>query len=781
MGRSNIDVKSNIYIRAAGTYSQGKDSPEKDERFASQVLDADCLRMLVDRAEENEVDLNITDAQWQLLVVRPCEYCTTGEMTHGLVWRDGVMTVECRCTAENCAHADMCGKTAIPTDEKPAEDDLFQELAQLGMDIQNIFADPEGDGGSDNADNADIGETADPETREAVAEIMKDSAEYLEISDADAASRVISAPLSDKIIVNGTAGAGKTFTAVERVTHIFKDPRFSEEYPRILMLCCTDNTANEVKTRIEQKIAAGELPESASRIALGTFDVLVMKYLADKGVSVASMRGMTPEKRAALFKEKIIPKDFALFDYAIIDELHEATDERAQVLLSILESLKCGFLLLEDKCQAIFDYTDNNAEIMDCAALYSALRKAFPNNVKRYTLLGNKRQSETLDKMTELLRSQLLDDTPAQISAVCKKQLNDLPQALIDDDFKIIDLKGTTAILCRKNGDAEYISWLLNKNKVRHTLIRENTAGASIGRYLADVLWDWRQPSIERAAFIKRFTMRCDPDEAKANEFYSALVVYAEGLSGGENDILDCVKLAEKLCCGGELPAVILNAREEMLTISTISRARGKEFDKVYLLGYDFSPDGESHSRDEKMFYLAETRPKNELEILRHPAKWTFKRSENNRWIRTVREAYKEHSKCVGFGTGDSEDIDYYSFVEGDLGSAIQRQAYIAQFVKCGDEVYLRIDGDVYDIIHGETVIGKMSRSYSENLLGEFGGRKYVETLPERISELFVTNVITFVSLLDPNDTSGSKIPDQFKKKRFWLGVEISGFGTISE
>lgn len=774
MGRSNIDVKSNVYIRAAGTYSRSKDAPEKDAMFASQILDADCLRMLVDRAEQNEVDLKITEAQWQLLVLRPCEYCTTGEMTHGLVCRDGQMTVECRCTVEDCQHADMCGRTEIPADESPAEDDLFEELARLGMDIKNIFADPEG---GDSSDAADTENPIDSETAAAMAEIMKDRAEYFEISDFDAVSRVIKAPLSDKILLNGTAGAGKTFTAVERLAHIINTS--PDKHPRILMLCCTDNTANEIKSRIEQKIAVGELPESAARTVLGTIDVLVMKYLADKGESVAAMRAMPFGKRAALFKERMSPEDFAKFDYCIIDEIHEAADERAEILLSILKALRCGFLLLEDKCQAIFDYDGNNGRIMDCAALYSALRKALPSETKKFTLLGNKRQSEALDKMTELLRSQLLDDTPAQISAVCKKQLNELPQALIDDDFRITDIKGATAVLCRKNGDAEYISWLLNKNKIRHTLIRENTAGASIGRYLADVLWDWREQTIDRAAFIKRFIMRCSPDENKADEFFSALCAYAESSSDEERGVLNCEKLAEKLCCGGELPAVILNARDEMLTISTISRARGKEFDKVYLLGYDFSPKGENSSRDEKMFYLAETRPKSELEILRHPAKWTFKRSENNRWIRTVREAYKEQSKCVGFGTGDSEDIDYYSFVEGSAGEAIQRQAYIAQNVKCGDEVYLRVCGDVYEIIHGETAIGKMSKSYSENLLGEFGGRKYVETLPERISELFVTNIITFVSLLDPNDESESKIPDRFKKKRFWLGVEISGFGTI--
>lgn len=767
MSRSNIDVKSNIYIRSSGTFSQSKDSPEKDEKFAAQIMDADCLRKLQERAEKNSVDLKITEAQWQLLVIKPCDYCSTDEMTHGLVRKDGQIVLECRCSVEDCPHADMCGRVAHSGEETAENDDPFKELAQLGMDIKDIFADPEG---SDNADADDEELTADAQT---IAELMKDKDEYFELSAADVTERVVGAPLSDIIFLNGTAGAGKTHTAVERLAYVLKQ---ADKQPKILMLCCTDNTANEIKSRIEQKVAASELPESAALVALGTLDVLVMKYLADKGVSVAALRGLSFKERASLFKEKFSADDFAEFDYCIIDELHEAVDERAEIVLSILKALKCGCLLLEDKCQAIFDYGSDNGESMDAAALYKALRELFPNGAKKFTLLGNKRQSETLDKMTELLRSQLLDDVPAQISAVCRKQLAELPQTLVDDDFKIISVKGTTAVLCRKNGDAEYISWLLNKNKIRHTFIRENTVGASLGRYLADVLWDWQDKTIDRASFEKRFIMRCDADENKAGEFFTALL----GYSGSASDILDCEALAEKICCGGELPAVILNARDEMLTISTINRAKGKEFDKVYLLGYDFSPKGNNRSREEKMFYLAETRPKSDLEILRHSAKWTFRKNEKNRWIRTVREAYKEQSKCVGFGTGDSEDIDYCSFVEGTMGDAVQRQAYISQNVKCGDEVFLRVCGEVYEIVHGDTVIGKMSKSYSENLMGEFGGRKYVEKLPEQISELFVTNIITFVSLAQPNDNSLAKVPEQIRKKRFWLGVEISGFGTIN-
>lgn len=767
MSRSNIDFTSNIYIRNPATYSQNKDIPEKDDDFVVQIMDADALRTLTDRAADKDIDIKISEAQWQLLVIKPCEHCATGEMTHGLVRKDGQVVLECRCSVENCPHSDKCGKSDVTYDEN-GEDDIFAELSRLGMDIGNIFANPEGEQAS--SDIEDVPFTPDLKI---AAELMKDKNEYFEITADDAVTRVIGAPLSDVIILNGAAGAGKTYTAVERLEFVLG----KSESRNILMLCCTDNTATEIKTRIEQKIQSGELSDNASKTALGTLDVLIMKYLADKGVPVAKLREMSFKQRAVMFKEKFDKSDFAEFDYCIIDEIHELEDEHAQIVLDILRSLSCGCLLLEDKYQAIFDLDENGGEVMSVAEFYRSLRELFPNGAKKYNLLGNKRQSENLDKMTEFLRSQVLDDKGANISDICKKQLAQLPQTLVDTDFEVIALKGETAILCMKNGDAEYISWLLNKNKVRHTLVRENVVGTSLGRYLADILWDWNEDTISRDMFIKRFVMRCGGDERKAEAFFSAIINYSDKQQ--RTDVLECTTLAEKICCGGELPAIVMNAREEMLTISTIKRAKGREFDKVYLLGYDFSGAQPKDGQEDRLFYLAETRPKSELEVLRHSAKLTFRKNANNRWIRTIRDAYKERSKCVGFGTGDSEDLDYYSFVEGNMGDAVQRQAYISQNVKCGDEVYLRVCGGVYEIIHNGFVIGKMSQSYSDNLLGEFGGRRFVETLPEKISELFVTNIITFVSLGESENNALDKVPPQFRKKRFWLGVEISGFGTI--
>ena len=748
MYKSNINVKSNIYIRSA-------EAVEQDAEFVARITDKSALEKLRDYTDKNMKELKLSEVQLQILDGKPCEHNSSGEITHGAVLENGVLVYQCRCEAKDCPNADKCGRVTLTRDLDDFGDGEDNSLANLGVDGNtDVFANPEGDEPPED----DYSE----EDAQAVASLLADSGEYEEITAEDARARIIEADISARIIVNGAPGAGKTYTAAERLAYICKSAG-ADNFPNVLVLCRTDSAAEEINSRIDGDIAVPV-----------TFDAFATGYLADKGISTAELCELTYDGRISLFNEKIDPVDFAGLEYCIIDELHELVNERAEMALNILKSLKCGFLLLEDKYQAVFDYSSDSGFTMDFAAFYGTLKETLPDDTKKFTLVGNKRQSENLERMTELLRSELLDDNREHIADVFKKQLSELPQTMLDEGFKVVpeNGEGTAAILCRRNGDAEYISWLLHKNGVTHTLIRENAAGASLGRYLADILWDHREKTINRESFVKRFLARCDRDEGQANVFFDALCGYL-----GVSDNIDSEQLAEKLCRGGELPSQILNARSNMLTVSTIRKAKGREFDKVYLLGYDFTSD--SSSNDEKLFYLAETRPKSELEILRRKSKWAFKRNKNNRWIRTVREAYKAQSVCVGFGTGDSEDLDYYSFVEGETADAVRRQAYISRNVKCGDEITLRLCGDVYEILHNDTVVGKMSRSYSENLLDDFNGKQYITELPEKISELFVTNVITFVSYKDLSGDESVNIPAQFRKKRFWLGVEISGFGVI--
>ena len=103
----------------------------------------------------------------------------------------------------------------------------------------------------------------------------------------------------------------------------------------------------------------------------------------------------------------------------------------------------------------------------------------------------------------------------------------------------------------------------------------------------------------------------------------------------------------------------------------------------------------------------------------------------------------------------------------------MNRQEYIASKVHSGDMVKLRLNNGNYDICHENIVIGRMSASYIGELTSRFNDdRCYIYQLPTVISDLYVENVFTYVSSIEFEN-----IPLQFRSNRFWLAVEITGFG----
>ena len=752
MYKSNINQKSNIYIRNPQTYSETEDVPEKDMAFIARIIDGEAVELLQKHAAYNMTELTLTELQKKLLKQKKCGEFATGEMTHGIAIANGKIEYQCRCENDKCPKFGECKPVKVERnldyygEEEPNE----KSLSYLGIDDNtDIFRDPD-------SVSADNGEVFSAEELAAIENLRSDDGEFEELSAENAKSKIIEADTNAKILVNAAPGAGKTYTAAERILFAAK------KGAKVLAVCRTNSAYEEIKVRLISE------KTDLSGVTLATFDILATKYLFDSGMTAEEIHPIPYEKRIELFNERFDEKRFEKFDMCVFDELHYLTNERAVTVIKILKAVKSGCLLLTDKECAALSFGSQNGCSTNSVDLYQQICELLPKDVKKYTLIGNKRQSENLEKMTDILRRSLLgkSENKNTVSEICRKQLSELPKTAALEDLRIDEKTGAAAILCRRSGDAEYVSWLLHKNKIPHTLVRENEHGLSLGRYLADILWDFHGEKISRDMFTKRYVSRCEDNSEHAAAYFDALCEYT-----GEKDTLDCGKLADKLLLGGEIPAEILNARNDMLTVSTIGQAQGCEFDKVYLLGGDFTPN------EGKSLYFAETLPKSELELLNGGSgRQSFKRNKNDRWIRTIRETYKAQSECVGFATGNADDLDPFSFVEGGISEAVRRQAYISMNVKCGDEVTLRLNGDVYEIIHQNNVIGKMSPSYSENLLDEFGGRKYLETLPERISQLFVTNVVTFVSYQDRED-----VPFEFRKKRFWLGVEISGFGTVEK
>ena len=156
----------------------------------------------------------------------------------------------------------------------------------------------------------------------------------------------------------------------------------------------------------------------------------------------------------------------------------------------------------------------------------------------------------------------------------------------------------------------------------------------------------------------------------------------------------------------------------------------------------------------------------------RNASKWYFRKNNHNRWIRTERiPNHRPH--CAGFATGLEDDIDYSSFVWGELAEALERQEFISTQINAGDSVTLKLNEGRYDIICHNTVIGSMSDSYNRELQSTFNDNcRYVSQLPSVIDKLYIANVFTFVAYREYEN-----IPAHFRQNRFWLAVEITGFG----
>ncbi|MBR5089766.1 MAG: ATP-binding domain-containing protein [Ruminiclostridium sp.] len=449
------------------------------------------------------------------------------------------------------------------------------------------------------------------------------------------------------------------------------------------------------------------------------------------------------------------------------------------MVIKILKSLKCGYLLLGDMCQAIYDYDCNDYSSINSSKFYELLDQTVPNDTKRFELIGNKRQTEKLDRETSNLRNCLLHRSDFDVETVFSNNLNSIPICEYDaDNYKLVGTaNATTAFLCRNNGEAEYLSWLFFKNSINHTLIRTNSGSVKITRFIADILWDYRDKNISINDFIKRATIRCGLDENKALEMFDNLkeLLYDDS----ERYYLDVPLLAQKMCFATNLPSALVYIPSNTI-VSTIHKAKGREFDRVYLLGYDYTHK-QNDTEEERILYVGETRPKLELNILKKGNKynWFFRKSQSNRWIQTKCKKNNPYSSyCSAIATGYDEDVDYSSFVSGEFPDALKRQMYISRYIKPGDIISLSLKNGIYDIVHNNHVIGQMSKYFSDALTDRYGNsdnkRSYINPngLPNFITDLYVANIITYISYRDYDN-----IPAEYRHNRYWLALEISGFG----
>jgi len=178
---------------------------------------------------------------------------------------------------------------------------------------------------------------------------------------------VILEPRNSWMLVEAGPGAGKSAVACQRIAFLVDD---GVPPSRILLISFTRTAVAELRDRITSYAAAGN---SARGVRISTLD----SYAWSLRVSVDDERISTGATDSSFDLnidraiEKLRADDATLtpfmksLGHVIIDEAQDITNRRADLVLSILQSLsgECGVTVLADPVQAIYGFTSDSDRI----------------------------------------------------------------------------------------------------------------------------------------------------------------------------------------------------------------------------------------------------------------------------------------------------------------------------------------------------------------------------------------------------------------------------------
>ena len=772
--KSNISIYSNIYIVK-------KNDCYTDISYLRNVTGKKLLR-------EIQRKTNYSLTSWQDKISNLfCVDDKNGEQTYGIVLDNGEYKISCRCENNSCHRYEECmrgihktinreGIRQITVESETEPYRLNYEHLGISADVidsidkEELFEYEE----QEDIENKEITEQFKEETNPDVSQEIP--ASEIKFSEIDNSQCIIEGDINSHILVNAGPGTGKTYTAIQRILYLLQNNLVSSD--EILVLCYTRAAKQVIKSRIDDKIKDGTLPPNAGNVNIYTFDSMATHYLI---LNEVEFEALDYNERIEKFNKIFDPEDFDIFKYIIIDEVQDLVNQRALMVLNIMGSVDCGWLLLGDKCQAIYDYDcDDSTEKIDSVEFYKRMEKILPADTNKYELTGNRRQGRDLAEYSDSIRSILLNKNIELHNELVQLRLTDIEETKygINRFEPILESGKTTAILCRTNGEAEIISARFHQKGIDHTLYRGLGQLPMLNRWIADVFWDFCDSEMAHKEFIQRYCLRINDNTEEAEKHYKALLELCE--ENQEKLELSLFKIRQKLRNRADLSELFITKHYRELVISTIHRSKGNEFDIVYLLTQDLNGAHDS-SEEARVRYVGVTRARNNLFRLKRVTSHYVgsKRLQSGRGM--VSQYHYKNTHCSNVVLGLNDDIVPQSFVSGDIENAILNQEYIAKKIKKNDNVIVEFDSKKkkYIVKHysddfGYTNIGYLSGSAVSDIRDAINQTTYRNNMPTYLTDLYISDVITYI----PND-SNVPIEAIFGISKIWLGVEITGVAKL--
>ena len=510
---------------------------------------------------------------------------------------------------------------------------------------------------------------------------------------------LIEAPVQARAVINAGPGTGKTWTIIEKIIRLINSQEVDPE--NIMILCFSRAAVEVVEQRLQQAADAGRLGYEYHSILIRTFDsfaTYVIAWVLENCPELLpgySFEGQDYDARImtanSIMKKK---KDLVeKFEHLIVDEVQDLVGCRAEMVLELLRILpdNCGFTLLGDACQALYDWQANdNPAVLSSEGFYSELFRDWPK-AKYWTFKENHRQEGSLAHLAVPYRDAILTGDPASRNKIVAKILDQISDSGINihrvtaESIAPFLQGGTLGILTRTNGQALKISELLRNADIDH-VVQRSADQTDLNPWIADVFCEYPNETVNEAMFAPFFTQAAGvADMEKERNAWNALIStqYGDGQSRYSVE-----KLLEGILRNGKAKELFVsNEVDAKVTVSNIHRAKGREFDSVLVLGEVLTPqDSEKDDLQEhKVRYVAITRPKHKLADLKMGKQFIYVDRATRRCFQANFSKFRKNQRYLShIEVGLTGDVDIRSFAEER-----QIQDYIKNELKPGTRVKL--------------------------------------------------------------------------------------------